>query len=81
MSKYIGKRVSYPCSNCGTQFTLNKKTKELPNGKVLCEKCSVKCRKCNYEQNWKESGLCRQCYVDQDSPDQQELEDRMWSDL
>lgn len=39
MSTYIGKRVSYPCSVCRTQFTLSKKSKELPNGDVICPKC------------------------------------------
>ena len=36
MSKYIGKRVSYPCKNCGVQFTVNKKTIELSDGSVFC---------------------------------------------
>jgi DNA-directed RNA polymerase subunit RPC12/RpoP len=28
MSRYIGKRVSYPCATCGKQFTLNKQSIE-----------------------------------------------------
>jgi hypothetical protein len=35
------------------------------------------CEKCGYEQNYKGSGLCYQCWVDRDSPSQEELEKRL----
>ena len=42
MSKYIGKRVSYPCAGeCNQQITLNKKCLELPDGRVFCQYCRV----------------------------------------
>lgn len=44
MSRYIGKRVSYPCHNCGQQCTINKNTVEIEDG-VLCNDCSRKHRR------------------------------------
>ena len=41
MSRYIGKRVSYSCHNCGKQCTINKNTVEIEDG-VLCSDCSKK---------------------------------------
>lgn len=46
MSTYIGKRVSYPCHNCGRQCTINAKTVEIEDG-VLCGECSEKHREVN----------------------------------
>jgi len=42
MSRYIGKRVSYPCGQCGEQITLSRKTKDdsANSGEVFCsEQC------------------------------------------
>jgi hypothetical protein len=42
MSRYIGKRVSYPCGQCGKQITLSGKTKDdsANSGEVFCsEQC------------------------------------------
>jgi DNA-directed RNA polymerase subunit RPC12/RpoP len=40
MSTYIGKRVSYPCGQCGKQFTLNSKSVDdsQKSGKIFCSK-------------------------------------------
>ena len=42
MTRYIGKRVSYPCARCGIQFTLTKKCKQCEDGQVYCRTCSTK---------------------------------------
>lgn len=46
MSRFIGLRVSYTCSDCGNLFTRNKKTlDENKDHGALCQKCSSKLKK------------------------------------
>ena len=54
MSRYIGKRVSYPCGNCGKQFTLNKKSVDdsEQSGEVFCAKQCFKSYKHDENEFW-----------------------------
>ncbi len=66
MSRYIGKRVSYPCNGCGKQFTLNKKSIDdsLNSGNVYCsEECSkwLICECGNYSPKSKTDNDCKYC--------------------
>jgi DNA-directed RNA polymerase subunit RPC12/RpoP len=58
MSRYIGKRVSYPCAGCDTQFTLTKKCHQVEDRRVLCPKCTKNLR------SWREEEKAEQQFCE-----------------
>lgn len=70
MSRYIGKRVSYPCGGCRKQFTLNRKSVDdsMNSGQVFCSKdcqeqfyLSVLSHRCSFKNYGEEERKCREC--------------------
>lgn len=70
MSRYIGKRVNYPCGKCRKQFTLNKQSVDdsMSSGQVFCSKwCQEQfylafvSYHCSFKDCGKEERSCREC--------------------